>query len=817
MSEFVFKKEAVPPSSSASSPFFMNLPASNKPIDDLISFFKYWKYFIKSLIHYFKEIALVEDFEANLHYQLIHSIQFPGFKDLPNKVLQEINGKDGVTSPPVGTPTKSELKKVPSGGSLNTMASGATKNGSTSSASSVPGANGGPTRPGLLKTKSNNSFLKSNVPNTPLHKRNVSFTSKPSPPASHHQNDVKIPKNFFPEDSLFNNLPPLLLNYHQQTYQTHSKLSKDLTHKLIPRLETLLKNLSSKIKEIKNSLKNESFSNMELAKEISETGQILYQYMDAVERYSNKVPVLKKKLLSKEDRQEDDDDGVMDDPLLIKLLVDYQIKNQLIHENYMFASYLNLQNISKDLFTYVLKELNFVVDKFGKLAYNLEFYTYLKSKISVSSTKDWEYFISMNPNFVNIYQSTELSPKRENRSFKSLEIPYSTSIHNKCIRFGMLYKKSKILKNYNRYYYVLTCNYLHEFRIENDEAGNTATTNAPSMSTPPIRKDKNKDKIGGFIGHDSEPIKSYNLNDCIVKVKDEKTFKFQVIKNSNSLKKYTFKCLNSDEYSQWFGDLDQLLKFGSNHLARFKLVEDQTLLKEKEQTAGKEAMDKKASSLTPEAKHLGQFKLNLKDQNTSLSGIFTPTIKTPSAQESNPFDQTFLTDFSVTGPVSPNSVPTLNGSYTHAGSRSGTGTPGALSSHSRNGSIASMGSHHTSPLMTPTMSPGAIFTGIASAPLSPHQQEHETYLKMQQEILNQQQEILNLKINEISAERLSVSREASNDSITSFAPPTHSQVQNMLHAHRDMAPKSAVFELDPAAVEEKAASKDVPKMFVSNH
>lgn len=890
---FKFNKETIVPSSLPSSPFYMNLPPANStPIDDLISFFKYWKYFIKSLIYYFKEISLVKEVEANLHYQLINSIQFPGFKDLPNKVLLEINGKDGLSSPPGTTPTK-EMKKVPSSGSLNTMTSSmssvtlgnvsnASKGGSgnaanSNSANSIASTNtsngaGGatsscPPRPGLLKTKSNNSFLKSIPSNQSLHKRNISFPSKPTPPAAaHHNNDIKIPKNFFPEDSLFNNLPPLLLNYHQKAYQTHHKLHKDLNNKLIPRLETLLKNLSSKIKEIRSSLKNESFSNTELAKEVSETGQVLYQYMDAVERYSNKIPVLKKKLLLKEDRQEDDDDGVKDDPFLIKLLVDYQIKNQLIHENYMFASYVNLQNISKELFTYVLKELNFVVDKFGKLAFNLEFYSYLKSKISVSSSKDWENFISSNPNFVNIYNSTDLNPKRKIRNFKSLQIPYSTSIHNKCIRFGMLYKKSKILKNYNRYYYVLSCNYLHEFRIENDENGLIGivpgANSNNSVSTPPHRKDKLKDKIGGFIGHESVPTKSYNLNDCLVKVKDEKSFKFQVIKNSNQLKKTTFKCLNIDEYNNWFGDLEQLLKFGSNHLERFNFVTEQTKLKESEVAGTKETKPvdtaTKPASLPAEPKNLGQFKLNLKNGNASLSGIFTPTIKTPnyqSGEERNPFDQTFLSDISGNVPIatgaaiSPNTVQgnsnfpnTIQGEYTtgpgsYSGNgayisfigppgassvHSGTGTPGASSIHSRSGSILSNGSHHsrnTSPSVTPTMSPSSIFTGIPSFQLSPHQQEHETYLKMQQEILKQQQEILNLKINEIeTAERLSVSRQASNDSITSFTPTAHPQVQNMLNTHHNLVPKPAVFELDKSVIEEKAAStSDLPKMFVSNH
>ena len=46
----------------------------------------------------------------------------------------------------------------------------------------------------------------------------------------------------------------------------------------------------------------------------------------------------------------------------------------------MFASYLNLQGIARDLFTYILKELHWVIDKFGKLHFNSEYHQFLKPK-----------------------------------------------------------------------------------------------------------------------------------------------------------------------------------------------------------------------------------------------------------------------------------------------------------------------------------------------------------------------------------------------------------------------------------------------------
>lgn len=712
MAEFKFTKEAVLPATDRASPFYINLPGHDaKPIDNLINFFKYWKYFIKSLIFYFKEIAMVKEFEANLNYQLLIAIQFPGFKDLPRKVILEIT----------------EYQKDVAAQNENLELTTSAPNTSSNTTE--------PKRPGLLKTKSNNStFLKSNT-----HKRTASANAGGTytpPVTSQSTNDVKVPTNFFPDDSLFNNFPPLLLNHHQLQYQTNLKLHKDLTSKLVPRLEVLLKNLSHKIKEIKSSLKNESFSNFQLAKEISDTGRVLSEYTESVGRYSSKVPCLKRKLLSEEDREdeEDEDEGVLDDPFLIKLRLDYQVKNQLINENFIFASFSNLQNIAKELYTYVQKELGIITDKFGKLELNPEYYKFMKEKISFSPSKDWEFFISMNPNFLNIYQATSVQQKREIRSFKSIQLPYSNSIHNKCIRFGVLYKKSKLMKKYTRGFYVLTCNYLHEFKIENDESSNTSL----------FKKNTTKNKIGGFIGHEDVPVKSFNLNDCYIKVKDEKSLKFQLLRNSNAGKKYTFKCATASDYTNWYGDLEQLTKYGSKHLRRFELLQAKINLKESEEQKQKEAKDGKRGktetlfanpefTLSDHSNDGSQFKLSLDDE--SLTGIFTPTIKTPNASsplDGNPFDKTFM-----------------NGIGQHANN----------STNSLTSSVATNMSSPASP-----NDPGT----SESKDAQESDLQHEGYLQMQQQILKQQLERLNLKLKEVHDKN--ISRSSSDQSLAPTAP-----------------------------------------------
>lgn len=746
---FHFEKQSVLPSSDPKSPFFCNLPSyESKPIDHLIDFFKYWKYFIKAILYYFKEIALVKELEANLNYQLINAVQFPGFKDLPNKILQEISASNnaGVVSPKNGTPTN-ELKKTLSNTSIATTTS--------------------EKRPGLFKQKSNggnNPFLKSN----PLHKRNSSLTSiklqsgPPTPPPTQPSgfvlppapkaeptNDVKIPASFFPDDSIYTNFPSLLLSSHHTLFNNSFKLTKELNSKLIPRLEMLLKQLSHKIKEIKTSLKNDSFANKDLLKEISKTGQALRRYTSAVELYCGEVPVTKKYVDDEEEL------AALDDPLLVKLQVDYRLKNQLIMENYMFASYLNLQGIARDLFTYILKELHWVIDKFGKLHFNSEYHQFLKTKVSNSSTHDWQYFISHNPCFINTAESTEENPKRENRTFKAIQLPYDNSVQNKCIRFGMMYKKSKVMKSYTRCYYVLSCNYLHEFKFDEDVN---------------VTGKKSKDKIGGFIGHDTEPIKSYNLNEYTIIPKNDSSYKFVLSKN-NTKSKRTFKCATESDYNNWFRDLSELLKFGSDHYARYSFIQKKVHLYR--------------ASTVPEGK--AGLKLDLGNALTpALTGMFTPSIRTPkqSPSEDNPFEN-MLSD-----------IPT----------HSPTGTPKVLTPEQSSTNLVAVDTQHHE------------YLKLQNAFL--HQQQELLDMKMKE---TSSFDLIQKKLDKIHEHQSPyLSTKGSSDSLNSFViplqavPAAQQVIDDHLKHHSD---KPIVFNLGEAAdANAEGSTPPIPTVLISeNH
>ena len=928
---FYFEKESILPSGDPRSPYHINVPKrDSKPIDDLIAYFKYWKHFIKSLIFYLKEISVSKEFSANINFQLISSVQFPGFKDLPLKYQSLLEGNSN--SQP-GTPSK-ELKKTTSGSNLansgNTSSNGIDAQMHQSGGNTAGGENGdnvsvisNDKRPGLFKTKSNNStFMKRNAAPSPSgnqnsfnnssHKRNTSSTaffknipnhinsslslplplsmgnhnhSGQTPPVlgSHNTNDVRIPPEFFPSDSVFTNLAPLFINHHLHSFQAQMKTCKELKTKLIPRLETLLKNLSLKIKEIRSSLKNESFANDEVAKEISQTGKILTTYTSSVERYSGPKPVLKKAI---DDYEGEEDKAVLDDPFLLKLKVDHQLKDQLIQENFLFASYLNLQNISKDLLTYVLKELNFITERFGKLINQescesdevvmVSLFDTLKNKLQRSSSAYWEYFISHNKNFLNIYVDTPVSKKREIRNLSKLTLPYASSIHNKCIRSGIIYKKLKILKNYSGHFYVLTCNYLHEFKIENDHQHNNEEK---QTSTPPQSNHKKKDKKGGLIDYSDIPLKSYNLNDYILHSKDAKNFKFVLQRVSNSSKKFTFKCKSITDYNNWYGDLHELLQFGDDHLRRFKLVQDKMAVKDE---AAKKIQEQKLRE--KEAIAAGHAAANktheTSNQATTHEQQATAAALAAAGVQQKAPNQAVKDDSNRPGPLNlqnislANVFPANTFVSTPVNSGSGSQSPIVRSPLSnevlveRNPFERTFSNHSASNLSSPNYSPNQIL--ISNATLSPpilatsnsnphlvnHQQQHESYLQAQQEYLRQQQEILNLKIKQAELEQqshhrqrslspqqeyfvlsptnlASVSRVSSNDSLVSMTQ--QSQLQQMLDTNRDILNRSQNYQFHTSdsstdlknndlPLESNIApssgqnlNSDVPKVFVSSN
>ncbi|KAK8439688.1 hypothetical protein B9J08_04177 [Candidozyma auris] len=816
------------PSSDRRSPFYVNTPSFDaKPVDHLVSYFKLWKHFIAALIAYLKDLLMAKEFESNLNLQLVGSVQFPGFRDLAFKTLSAVQQAQTSPSSPSGSSSSKELGKASNASSTNLAAA----------------------RPGLPKQKSqssifkNQSFAHRKSPSaSSLNSESLSGNGKPSKNGKtdhassplHHtstsgslsssisaakyapKSDVTIDPSYFPDNSLFTNMANLLVNHHYQTYTAQSRLVKDLQSKLIPKLESLHRNLGLKIKEIKSSLKNDSFANPSLAREVSKTGAVINNFVSSVRRYSDPRPVLSKEL------DDDEDEDSMSDPFLVKLRLDYQLKNQLIHENYVYASYVNLQNISRDLLNYVIKDLYFVSERLGKLGngevyastaenavYNLA--ANLRSHIN-NASNDWEYFISHNTNFLNVYYDTDVSPKREVRSAQDIVIPYADSLHSKCLRCGIIYKKNKLIKSYTSYFYLLTCNYLHEFRLDTmSDRISDATSKSDKKTGEKSSHKRKKGKIGGVVGHDDTPVKSYNLNNYSFSIKSEKDFKFTLTKNSSTSHKFNFKCANQEDFHNWSADLHDLLKFSSQHLKRFDYIETKMNMREKQSTVKSEGGVPPRDMSLNLNQYLGKDKISVeKIQGESLSGMFTPRVQSPSETvktEKNPFENTF-TEIS-SPPVASQSV---SPEVTSA-SQSPPETSATPASRPTSPSLVNMPSGAISPASA--RSP----TGSGTqTPVESHEKEHEHYLKLQNEILKQQQQLMELKIlhspKSGSGNKLSLSRQSSAESIVSMMEQNTNDLSELLHHGKGLIEQPPTAE---KLYKNQEANSSVPQVFVSNH
>lgn len=518
------------------SPFFVNVPSHEaKPIDHLIQYFKLWKRFVAALTGYLRDLVLAKEFELNLNLQLVESVQFPGCRDLADRCLKEAELQHSRTSSVMSSP-----KSLAQAKALQQNKPCAPK---TRPAAPVP-------------------ISTSEAP--------AVVAAMAAPKA-----DVPIDPTYFPPDSLFVSMGSALINNHMNVRQAQINLCREVKRSLIPNLEQLQCNLGIKIKEIKSLLRNDSFANLGLLKEMSKTGMFIKDYVNAVRTYSDPVPVVGK-------RADADRALSLGDPFMLKLVLDHQLKSQLIVENYIFALYVNLQSISKDLLNYVVKNLNVVVQKLIRLtgaeaAYAtsvdkclINLGVTLKNKLHTLS-RDWEYFMVHSKNFLNVYYDTPDLPKRETRLFKDVVYPFAKSVHGKCLRCGYLYRKQKLMKSYVSYFYVLTCNYLHEFKT--DVSSDKKSPKAGALHA----KAKTKGKIGGVVDHESTPSRSFNLNDFTIDVKEATELKF-TLHGVSAGQKVSFKCQKDADFRSWTTDLTNLLLFGSNHLQRFQFIEEKFAL-----------------------------------------------------------------------------------------------------------------------------------------------------------------------------------------------------------------------------------------------
>lgn len=448
--------ETILPKTNYNSPFYSSVPLHSQPTDILSKRFELWRQIIKSLINYFKSIAIANQQYSKINDNLIQTINFPFFTNIFPKV-----GGVAMENNKIFEPRVEDLKKQTYFASFG--------NGSIQ--------------------------------------------------------DIQI----------------LLKKYHLNLGQQQRTISIELINTLVPRLEELQKDLFIKIREIKNL--NSDFKNS-LNQEIAITGQCLNDYIDVVKMYKNGVI---------------ESGSGKKDPYLLRLKLEIQLKQQLYQENYLEEAFINLQITGLELEKIIFQEMQNSLNRYNELISQEIFVMYNdlinelhQGIISKKNFFEWDESIKKDSSaefkkhFLTILHDDQLPIPRK---LSSIKYPYNKSIISKCFRSGYLLKKSKLLKNYSKSFFILTINYLHEFKSSN------------LMETP-------------------TPINSINLNDAILTESNDMKFQLHVkhiIGPDNKIKthNYVFKrCLNEmDEYQfkKWIIDLKNMTSFNSFN-ERFKYI-----------------------------------------------------------------------------------------------------------------------------------------------------------------------------------------------------------------------------------------------------
>ncbi|SCV05418.1 LANO_0H07052g1_1 [Lachancea nothofagi CBS 11611] len=310
-------------------------------------------------------------------------------------------------------------------------------------------------------------------------------------------------------------LPSILSQYHSQMANGALKTSKELANEVIPRLEDLRGDLLIKMKEIKTL--NTDFKN-DCGKELQQTKHDLKQFYEAVESARYGSP--------------------KQDPYLLKIALEKQIKKQISEENLLHEAFDNLQGSGRELEKVVVMEIQNALTIYARLlGQNAQVvFDCLVSKLEVGFFNkepvfEWDNFIAKDANFI--------PPNVPNRRMKDIVYKYQDDPLTYEVKSGFLERRSKFLKSYSKGFYLLTPSYLHEFK------------------TP----DRKRDTI---------PVMSLSLNDCTVAEHSKKgssEHKFILHAKQNGIihrgHNWVFRAESFESMMMWFEDLKKLTSTSS--------------------------------------------------------------------------------------------------------------------------------------------------------------------------------------------------------------------------------------------------------------
>ncbi|KAL3230804.1 Phosphatidylinositol 4,5-bisphosphate-binding protein SLM2 [Nakaseomyces bracarensis] len=342
-----------------------------------------------------------------------------------------------------------------------------------------------------------------------------------------HTNGTTQVNNFFLPigNGSIQDVPIILSQFHETMAVDATKAAKELQLEVIPRLETLNKDLIVKIKSIK-ALSSDFKNNC--AKELEVTGNHMSQYVQSIK-------LARKNVVSK-------------DPYLMKIALDSQIKRQLSEENFLHEAYINLQTSARELEVIIVtniqnafRTLAQILGNQSKIIEDQLVSRLLGTFLSVSPSLEWDNFIIRDTiNFISL--DTPM------RRFRDIEYFGKDDPLTTVIQSGYLERRSKYLKSYSNGFYVLTPNFLHEFKTSDRRRDNIPLFSLPLSEIKPVQHSKLKSN--GKKDTSTEPV----------------SYKFVLHTKTNGLihrgHNWVFRTSNSDDMLAWFNNISALCSMG---------------------------------------------------------------------------------------------------------------------------------------------------------------------------------------------------------------------------------------------------------------
>ncbi|EDO19594.1 hypothetical protein Kpol_1018p132 [Vanderwaltozyma polyspora DSM 70294] len=378
------------------------------PTDLLVDRFEKWRKILKSLIAYFREVAYAQEQFARINNKLKGNVKFQFLTDLEegsNRIF------DPLTS---NIPTKKS-------------------------------------QPSTLAEKN------SKVAQAELHAQLQSSGSQTDDEDMLPVHDLSSAASGYMKfgSGSVQDVQVILKKYHLSLASHQFKISKDILNAIIPKLEELRKDLSIKIREIKD-LGGDFHTN--LGQHVETTSVLYNKYVTAVKVLNDEACPVDPFQTSKPKC----------DPYLLKLQLELQMKRQLVEENYLREAFVNLQSSGMQLEKIVYSRIQSSLQRYSQLI-DSEARSMIKNLcnelyqglISRPPAIEWDHFVAHHPTALMDWRSTEPNPPT--RKLADIVYPEMKSSLAKCIRAGYLNKSSDLSTEKNGYF-VLTSNFLHQFK-----------------------------------------------------------------------------------------------------------------------------------------------------------------------------------------------------------------------------------------------------------------------------------------------------------------------------------------------------------------